>query len=59
MTNDAAKPDCIVPTGDDGYLYDGHSFGELIVIKINETQLSWKHQSSQNANTCNHTLISC
>ncbi len=50
---------CIVPTGDDGSLYDSHSSGKLIVIKISETQLLWKHQSSQNANTGNHTLISC
>ncbi len=32
VTNDAAKPDCILPTGDDGSLYEGHSSGELIVI---------------------------
>jgi hypothetical protein len=55
VTNNVAKPNCIVPTGDDGSLYDGHSSGKLIVIKINETQLSWKQQLSQNANTGNHT----
>jgi hypothetical protein len=33
--NDAAKPDCILPKGDDGSLNGGHSSGELIVIKIN------------------------
>ncbi len=58
VTNDAAKPDCIVPIGDDGSLNKGCSSGEPIIIKINETQLSWKQQSSQNANTGNHTLIS-
>ncbi len=40
VTNYAAKPDCVVPIGDDGSLYEGCSSGELIVIKINETQLS-------------------
>jgi hypothetical protein len=45
VTNYAAKPNCILPTGDDGSSYEGCSFGELIVIKINETQLSWKQQS--------------
>ncbi len=39
VTNNAAKPNCVVPTGDDGSLYEGHSSGKLIVIKINETQL--------------------
>jgi hypothetical protein len=33
--NNAAKPDCIVPIGDDGFLNGGPSSGELIVIKIN------------------------
>jgi hypothetical protein len=47
VTNDAAKPDCIVPIGDDGSSYEGHSSGKLIVIKINETKLSWKQQSCQ------------
>jgi hypothetical protein len=28
----ASKPDCVVPTGDDGSLYEGHSSDELIVI---------------------------
>jgi hypothetical protein len=32
VTNNAAKPDCILPTGDDGSLYEGHSFGKLIDI---------------------------
>ncbi len=58
VTNNAAKPDCIIPTGDDGSLNEGHSSGKLIIIKIKETQLSWKQQLSQNANTGNHTLIS-
>jgi hypothetical protein len=44
LTNYAAKPDCIVPTEDDDLLYEGRSSGKLIVIKINETQLSWKQQ---------------
>ena len=33
--NDAAKPDCILPIGDDGSSNGGHSSGELIIIKIN------------------------
>jgi hypothetical protein len=32
VINNAAKPDCILPTGDNGSSYEGHSFGELIVI---------------------------
>jgi hypothetical protein len=51
VTNDAAKPDCGVPTGDDGSLYEGRSSGELIVIEINETQLAWKQQLCQK---CKH-----
>jgi hypothetical protein len=35
VINDAAKPDCVVPTGDNGSLYEGRSSGELIVININ------------------------
>ncbi len=35
VMNDAAKPDCILPIGDDGSLNGGRSFGELVVIKIN------------------------
>jgi hypothetical protein len=31
-TNNAAKPDCIDSTGDNGSLYDSHSSGKLIVI---------------------------
>jgi hypothetical protein len=56
VTNDAAKPNCIVPTGDDGSSYEGCSSGELIVIKINETQLSWKQQSCQKMQTPAITL---
>jgi hypothetical protein len=51
VTNDAAKLDCVVPTGNDGFLYEGCSSGKIIVIKINETQLSWKQQSCQK---CKH-----
>ncbi len=51
VTNNAVKPDCIVPMGDDGSLYEGHSSGELIIIKINETLLSWNQQSCQK---CKH-----
>jgi hypothetical protein len=58
VTNDFAKPGCVVPIGDDGSLNEVCSSGNLIIIKINETQLSWMQQSSQNANTSNHTLIS-
>jgi hypothetical protein len=51
VTNNAAKPDCILPTGDDGSLYESRSSGKLILIKINEIQLSWKQQSCQK---CKH-----
>ncbi len=51
VTNNAAKPDCIDPTGDNGSLYEGCSSGKLIVIKINETQLSWMQQLCQK---CKH-----
>jgi hypothetical protein len=51
VTKDAAKPDCFIPTGDDGCLYEGCFSGKLIVIKINETQLSWKQQLCQK---CKH-----
>jgi hypothetical protein len=47
VTNDAAKPDCVVPIGDNGSSYEGRSSGELMVIKINETQLSRKQQWCQ------------
>jgi hypothetical protein len=47
VTNNAAKPDCILPTRDDGSLYEGCSSGKLIIIKINETLLSRKQQSCQ------------
>jgi hypothetical protein len=33
--NNAAKPNCILPIGDDGSLNEGHSSSELIVININ------------------------
>jgi hypothetical protein len=42
VTNNAAKPDCVLPIEDDGSSNEGLSSGELIVIKINEKQLSWK-----------------
>jgi hypothetical protein len=32
VTNNAAKPDCTIPTGDNGSLYVGPSSDELIVI---------------------------
>jgi hypothetical protein len=51
VTNNAAKLDCVVPTGDNGSSYEGCSSGELIIIKINETQHSWKQQSCQK---CKH-----
>ncbi len=31
MTNDDAKPDCIVPIGVDGSSNEGHSSGKIIV----------------------------
>jgi hypothetical protein len=33
--NDAAKPDCTLPIGDDGSLNEGHSSGKLIGTKVN------------------------
>jgi hypothetical protein len=56
VTNNTAKPHCVIPIGVDGFLNEGCSSSKLIVIKINETQLSWKQQSSQNMNTGNHTF---
>ena len=35
VMNNAAKPDCIFPIGDDGSLNEGCSSGKLIVIEIN------------------------
>ncbi len=35
VMNDAAKPNCIFPIGDDGSSNGGRSSGKLIVIKIN------------------------
>jgi hypothetical protein len=35
VMNDAAKPDCILPIGDNGSSNGGLSSGKLIVIKIN------------------------
>ncbi len=35
VMNDAAKPNCILPIGDDGSSNGAHSSGKLIVIKIN------------------------
>ncbi len=43
VMNDAAKPDCILPIGDNGFLNGGCSSGELIVIKI-------KRESEYNGN---------
>jgi hypothetical protein len=47
VTNDVAKNKCVLPIGDEGSSYDDRSSGELIVININETQLSWKQQPCQ------------
>ena len=47
VTNNAAKPNCVLPIGEDGSSYDDCSSDKLIVININETQLSWKQQSCQ------------
>jgi hypothetical protein len=33
--NDAAKPDCTLPIGDDGSLNEGRSSGKLIGTKVN------------------------
>ncbi len=35
VMNNAAKPDCILPIGDDGSLNGGRSSGVLIIIEIN------------------------
>ncbi len=35
VMNDAAKPNCILPIGDDGFSNGGCSFSKLIIIKIN------------------------
>ncbi len=51
VTNKAAKPNCILPIGDDGSLYNDCSSGKLIFMIINETQLSWRQQSCQK---CEH-----
>jgi hypothetical protein len=51
VTNDAAKPDCILPTGDNAVSNEGCSSGKLIVIEINEALLSRKQQSCQK---CKH-----
>ena len=56
VTNDAAKSDFILPTGDDGSLYEGRSSGKLIVIKINETLLLRKQQLCQKMRTPAITL---
>jgi hypothetical protein len=40
VTNEAAKPDYILPIGDDGSMYEDHSSGELIVMIINETKVA-------------------
>jgi hypothetical protein len=58
VTNNAAKPDCILPIGDDGSSNEGCSSGKFIVIKINKTLLSRKQQSCQKCKHWgNHTLI--
>ncbi len=36
MTNEAAKPNCVLPIGDNGSMYEDRSSGELIVMIINE-----------------------
>jgi hypothetical protein len=51
VTNNAGKPDCVVPTGDKCSLYEGCSSSKLIVIKINETQLSRQQKLCQK---CEH-----
>jgi hypothetical protein len=51
VTNDAAKPNCVVPAGDNGSLYKGCSSGDLIVIKLNKILLSRQQQSCQK---CEH-----
>jgi hypothetical protein len=35
VVNDAAKPNCILPIGDDGSLNGGRPSGKLVIIKIN------------------------
>jgi hypothetical protein len=35
VMNDAAKPNCILPIGNDGFSNGSRSSGKLIIIKIN------------------------
>ncbi len=35
VMNDAAKPNCILPIGDDGSLNGGRSSSKLIIVEIN------------------------
>jgi hypothetical protein len=58
VTKDAAKPDCIHPTGDDGSLYEGHSSVKLIFIESMKHCSQGSSNHFKNANTGNHTLIS-
>ncbi len=45
VINDAAKPDFILPIGDNGSLNGGRSSGELIIIEINtESEYNGKLQ---------------
>ncbi len=37
VTNKAAKPECILPIGDDGSMYEDCLSGKLILMIINET----------------------
>jgi hypothetical protein len=38
VTNDVAKPECILPVGDDGSS-NKHSFSSKLIVEINEAQL--------------------
>jgi hypothetical protein len=53
VMNNAAKPNCILPIGNNGSLNGGHSSGKLIVIEINteseynsNRRLEWHSQLS-------------
>ncbi len=37
VTNEAATPNCVLPIGDDGSMYEDCLSGELMVMIINET----------------------
>ncbi len=51
MTNEAAKPNCVLPIGDDSSMYEDCLSSKLMVMIINETKLSWRQELCQK---CEH-----